>query len=189
MKRSITAVSILAAALLLAGCATVGATQSQAKELPWEGFAYAPRDWAASGMPQGAARIAAEREAAAQEQQDAAEAEAEEEAYYDVEWVDYGYSGGYVGYRGDPDRLNNFNGVYEYEGRTESFYSGQAVYTNDLTVDGDGFYRDDEGRYAVATSSGDYSIGDTFEGSMGTCVVVDDGANPGVTDYYVSGWY
>ena len=186
MKRSITAISIITAALLLAGCATVGATQSQARELPWEGFAYAPRDWAASELPQGAVRIAAEQ----QEKAEQAESEvAAEDEYYEEEWVDYGYSVGYVGYRGDPDGLNNFNGVYEYDGRTESFYSGQAVYTNDLTVDDDGFYRTDEGYYAVATSSGDYSIGDTFEGSMGTCVVVDDGASPGVTDYYVNGWY
>ena len=167
------------------GCAN---TQSNIKPISSDKIALAyVHDWAEPKVPSGAVRIAVEQQEKAIEQE-TAETEAEEE-YYEEEYYDYGYSGGYVGYRGDPDGLNNFNGVYEYEGRTESFYSGQAVYTNDLTVDEDGFYRDDEGRYAVATSSGDYSIGDTFEGSMGTCVVVDDGASPGVTDYYVNGWY
>ena len=182
MKRSMTIIAAALMAIVLSSCAPAIASEERADV----GFKYV-HDWAEPKVPSGATRILEEQQEAAAQAAEEIEAIAEE-AYYE-EYYDYGYTGGYVGYRGDPDGLNNFNGTYEYNGRTESFYSGQAVYTNDLTVDGDGFYRDDEGRYAVATNSGDYAIGDTFEGSMGTCVVVDDGASEGVTDYYVSGWY
>ena len=177
-KRTTLAIITLLALFLVAGC-----SQAQAEPgITKIDFKYV-HDWSEPKVPSGAVRIAQEQEAKAAE----IEAQEAEEEYYEEEY--YSYTSNYVGYRGDPDGLNNFNGVYEYDGRIESFYSGQAVYTNDLTVDDEGFYRTEEGYYAVATNSGDYSIGDTFEGSQGTCIVVDDGASPGVTDSYVSGWY
>lgn len=92
--------------------------------------------------------------------------------------------------RGNPNGLNSFDGVNEHNGRTETFYSGDnAAYRGDLWVDDDGFYRTSDGYYAVATDNDEMPQGTVFEGSQGTCVVVDGGAGTGVTDYCVSGWY
>lgn len=89
--------------------------------------------------------------------------------------------------RGNPDGLNSFDGVFEHDGRTETYYSGDgAAYADRLWVDDDGFYRTESGHYAVAAS--DMPQGATFEGSQGTCEVVDSGCADGVTDYCVSGW-
>ena len=49
--------------------------------------------------------------------------------------------------------------------------------------DSEGFYRTNEGYYVVAAS--DMAQGTTFEGSKGTCIVLDSGCSEGVTDYYV----
>lgn len=46
------------------------------------------------------------------------------------------------------------------------------------------FYRTNEGYYVVAAS--DMDQGTTFEGSKGTCIVLDSGCSEGVTDYYVA---
>ena len=78
-------------------------------------------------------------------------------------------------------------GVREYDGRTETWYSSNATYhvnTDQWTVDEEGYYRDDEGHYVVAAS--DIEQGTIFEGSKGECIVLDDGASPGVTDYYTA---
>ena len=79
------------------------------------------------------------------------------------------------------------SGVNYYNGRTETYYSSNVLYhyrTNEWTVDNEGFYRTDEGYYVVAAS--DMPQGTTFEGSKGTCIVLDSGCAEGVTDYYVS---
>ena len=88
--------------------------------------------------------------------------------------------------------INNSNltqqsGVNYYDGRTETYYSSNALYhkdTDQWTVDDEGFYRTDEGYYVVAAS--DMPQGTTFEGSKGTCIVLDSGCDEGTTDYYVS---
>lgn len=96
-------------------------------------------------------------------------------------------SPGAFGYHGNPDGLNSFDGVHEHDGRLETYYSGDgAAYADTLWVDDDGFYRTESGHYAVAAS--DMPQGATFEGSQGTCEVVDSGCADGVTDYCVSGW-
>lgn len=51
-------------------------------------------------------------------------------------------------------------------------------------MDNEGFYRDNEGYYVVATS--DMPEGTTFEGSKGQNKVYDSGCDAGVTDYYVA---
>lgn len=84
------------------------------------------------------------------------------------------------------DGLNAFTGVNEYEGRTETYYSSNVLYhyrTNEWWLDEEGFYRTDEGFYVVAAS--DMEQGTTFEGSKGTCIVLDTGCDAGITDYYV----
>lgn len=56
--------------------------------------------------------------------------------------------------------------------------------TPEWTLDSEGYYHDENGNYVVAAS--DIPQGTTFEGSKGTCVVLDSGCSPGVTDYYVA---
>lgn len=148
-------------------------------------------------------------------EKDKAEAEAalaEEETIEAVEeYVDYDYSytpSGYNNYEytsyantsydytptatsytsyADGDGLTQSSGVNYYDGRRETYYSSNALYhyrTSEWTVDSEGFYRTDEGYYVVAAS--DMSQGDTFEGSKGTCIVLDSGCAAGTTDYYTS---
>ena len=78
-------------------------------------------------------------------------------------------------------------GVREHDGRTESWYSSNTLYHQDTeqwSVDEEGYYRDDQGRYVVAAS--DMPIGTEFETSKGKAVVLDDGCAEGVTDFYVN---
>ena len=85
------------------------------------------------------------------------------------------------------DGLTAFTGVNYHEGRTETYYSSNVLYhyrTPEWTLDEEGFYRDAEGRYVVAAS--DMEQGTVFEGSKGTCIVLDCGCADGVTDYYVN---
>ena len=118
-----------------------------------------------------------------------AEKEAEEQAaweaayYYEPTY----YAPSYSGVQGDPDGLNSFVGVIEYDGRRETAYSSQVLYhyrTSEWTPDAQGFYHDADGRYVVAAS--DMEMGTVFEGSMGECIVLDTGCDAGVTDYYVN---
>lgn len=83
--------------------------------------------------------------------------------------------------------LTQQSGVNYYGGRTETYYSSNVLYhyrTPEWTVDEEGFYRTNEGYYVVAAS--DMNQGTTFEGSKGTCIVLDSGCSAGTTDYYVA---
>ena len=83
--------------------------------------------------------------------------------------------------------LTQQSGVNYHDGRTETYYSSDVLYhyrTPEWTVDEEGFYRTDEGYYVVAAS--DMDQGATFEGSKGTCIVLDSGCSAGTTDYYVA---
>lgn len=83
--------------------------------------------------------------------------------------------------------LSTFTGVNYHDGRMETFYSSNVLYhyrTPEWTLDDEGFWRTEEGYYVVAAS--DMEQGATFEGSKGTCIVLDTGCNEGVTDYYVA---
>ena len=107
-----------------------------------------------------------------------------EQAYY-YEPVYYDYTPSYSGVQGNPDGLNSFVGVIEYDGRRETAYSSNVLYhyrTSEWTADEQGFYHDSEGRYVVAAS--DMEQGTVFQGSMGECIVLDSGCDAGVTDYY-----
>ena len=79
------------------------------------------------------------------------------------------------------------SGVYLYGGRKETYYSSRVLYhykTPQWYVDSEGFYHDSNGYYVVAAS--DMSQGTVFNCSKGSCIVLDSGCAPGVTDYYVN---
>lgn len=83
--------------------------------------------------------------------------------------------------------LTKTGGVFNYNGRRETYYSSRVLYhyrTPEWWVDGEGFYRTSEGYYVVAAS--DMSQGTVFQGSKGMCQVLDSGCAAGTTDYYVS---
>lgn len=83
--------------------------------------------------------------------------------------------------------LTKSGGVFNYNGRRETYYSSRVLYhyrTPEWLVDGEGFYRTSEGYYVVAAS--DMSQGTVFQGSKGMCQVLDSGCAAGTTDYYVS---
>jgi len=87
----------------------------------------------------------------------------------------------------ESDSLNEFDGTYWYDDRLETWYSSEDSYhylTDEWWVDDEGFYRTDEGYYVVAAS--DYEYGSVIDGSKGACIVLDDGCDSGVTDYYVA---
>ena len=89
---------------------------------------------------------------------------------------------------GRPSGLNRVSGVNMYDGRKETYYSSNRLYhklTPTWQLDSEGYYHDPEtGAYVVAAS--DMPIGTVFEGSKGTCIVLDTGCAEGVTDYYVN---
>ena len=76
-------------------------------------------------------------------------------------------------------------GVVEYGGRTETWYSSQVLYhwrTPEWWTDEEGFYHDADGYYVVAAS--DYAEGSIIETSRGLARVLDGGCDAGVTDFY-----
>ena len=179
-KRTKIALTIaLALALMLcAGCVTkITNTQGELPTAKYEVTFWQVRD---VDEPQGAARIAQEMEPAA------ADAEAEAEAV-EQEYAEY-YEESYY----EPTYYDNgdnfaFEGVREYNGRTETWYSSNQLYhyrTGEWTVDDEGYYRDSEGRYVVAAS--DVPEDTEIETSKGTGIVLDSGCDEGVTDFYVN---
>ena len=82
-----------------------------------------------------------------------------------------------------------YQGVYDFNGHTETWYSSQAAYhymTPEWTADDEGFYRTDDGYYVVATDA--YEQGTVIETSRGLAQVLDCGCGDNV-DFYVNwGW-
>ena len=101
-----------------------------------------------------------------------------------VDVADYEPYAGPSEVQGNPDGLNSFVGVVEYGDHVETYYATSAVYDDQLSVDEQGFYRDSEGRYVVASS--DHEIGEVIETSQGEAIVMDDGTAPGVVDMHVN---
>ena len=205
MKRTTITASLVAtlaiiAALALAGCATAQADAPEEK--PAAEFAYV-HDWAEPKEPNGMVRIKKEMDARAAESQ--SEAPIAEQADSQPEYWDVtAYSGPY-----DPELDNNpayigggdgfaQQGVREFNGREERWYSSNVLYHKDTaqwTVDEEGYYRDDKGRYVVAVSDDElkdeetglhYQHGDEIETSKGTGIILDSGCEVGTTDFYVS---
>ena len=137
-------------------------------------------DWSEPKEPNGMVRIVKEQqERAAQKEQEQSQEQAYEEYYEYVEPTYYAPS-----YTGDGFA---FEGVREYNGRTETWYSSNQLYHKDTanwSVDDEGYYRTDEGYYVVAAS--DMPEGTVFETSKGQAQVLDGGCEDGVTDFYVA---
>ena len=182
MKRTLILLTICA--VFLTGCATKIVTEQA--ELPTA--KYDSAFLAVKDMDDGRTiveRIAADvekREAERKAAEEAEQAAAELETYADE---DYAWVESYApSYSGDGFMQE---GVRDYNGRTESWYSSQTLYhyrTNEWSVDDEGYYRDDEGRYVVAAS--DVPEGTEIETSKGTGIVLDSGCDEGVTDFYVA---
>ena len=187
MKRTRHAPTIAAAimcAAAISGCATAAAEQPV--DMPRAEFRdisdyFAPRD------PEGAARIAEEQAAkAAESQQEAAGAAIQAEAEYEPAWEDYGAYSGSETFGDNGDGFMQ-QGVREYNGRTETWYSSSIVRhyrTDEWVTDDEGYWKDQDGRYVVAAS--DMPEGTVFETSKGEAIVLDSGCDDGVTDFYVS---
>ena len=117
--------------------------------------------------------------------EEADEPQEEAEEYYEEEW--YEPEEVYTGvdsYSGDGFMQE---GVRDYDGRTETWYSSNVLYhyrTSEWSVDDEGYYRDSEGYYVVAAS--DVPEGTVIDGTKGACKVYDSGCDDGVTDYYVA---
>ena len=189
MKRAtITALlAAILAALALSGCATA---QADAPEKPTTEFAYV-HDWSEPKVPSGMVRIKQEMDARASETAQEATIAEQVDSQPDY-WDGASYSGpydpelnnnpAYIG--GNPNGLNSFDGVYDYNGKHETFYASHAAYDDQLWVDDDGFFRDDQGRYVVASE--DYEQGAEIEISQGKAVVMDGGCEPGTVDVHTT---
>ena len=184
MKRNIkrTIIALTICALALTGCAHKIVTSQE--DLPTAGYEPAFLRVADKEGPTIVERIAAdveqrEAERKAAEEQAAAEAAAAEEAAYWEAYYAESHSPSGDGFQQE--------GVRDYNGRTETWYSSRAAYhyrTGEWSVDDEGYYRDDQGRYVVAAS--DVPEGSEIETSKGTGIVLDSGCDDGVTDFYVS---
>ena len=179
MKRII--IALTTCALLLTGCATKIVTEQS--ELPTAKYDSAFLAVSDVDEPTRLVEIAADVQAVEAERVAAEEAAAAElETYYEE---DYGWVESYsTSYSGDGFMQE---GVRDYNGRTETWYSSNQLYhyrTGEWSVDDEGYYRDDQGRYVVAAS--DVPEGSEIETSKGTGIVLDSGCDEGVTDFYVS---
>ena len=99
----------------------------------------------------------------------------------------YAFAGEWTEQPEQVQTINAFDGVYEYGGRLETYYSSNVAYhyrTPEWTVDEQGLYRTSEGYYVVAAS--DYEQGELIETSMGTAQVLDSGCDVGITDFYTA---
>ena len=192
MKRIAAIITAMLAGLLISGCAT-------AKAAPSEAPVFADvNDRAAHEVTlqrehekrERAMQAYDERKAREQAAEEAAQAEFDGYYYgpYDdsmngnLDYLNHGVWSG--GYHGNPDGLNSYDGDYDFNGHTETFYASYAEYDGQLWVDDDGFFRDGQGRYVV--SSSDYEHGTEIEISQGTAVVMDDGTDPGIVDVHVT---
>ena len=124
---------------------------------------------------------------------DAWEAESDGEAVFDTATVAYtsdeqtAPQTASYGVSGDPDGLNSFVGVVEWNGRTETAYSSNVLYhyrTSEWTPDEYGFYRTSDGYYVVA--SNEYEQGTVIETSRGEAMVLDGGCAEGYIDFYTN---
>lgn len=99
------------------------------------------------------------------------------------EWPDYGTGRSYY----SPDGFASQGVRSGVASDTETWYSSQDRYHKDTaewSVDEEGYYRDAEGYYVVA--SDDFPEGTVIETSKGQARVLDDGTDGGNVDFYVS---
>ena len=180
MKRII--IALTTCALLLTGCATKIVTSQEA--LPtakYDSAFLAVRD---VDEPTRLVEIAADVQAAEDERKAAEEsAAAELETYYEE---DYGWMESYSpSYSGDGFMQEGVRAGVDSD--TETWYSSNAAYhyrTGEWTPDDEGYYRDSDGYYVVA--SNDYAEGTVVNTSKGEAKVYDSGTDSGNIDMYVN---
>lgn len=109
-----------------------------------------------------------------------------EEYYYEEEYYDYG---GYSGSGGGSSDGFMEQGIRDgVDSDTETWYpesAGRHYRTDEWHTDEEGYYRDSDGYYVVA--SDDYAEGSVVNTSKGEAKVYDDGTDSGNIDFYV-GW-
>ena len=190
MKRITTALLIAMAAVLLSGCAVAAAFDVPEEEKEVE-FAYV-HDWAEPKVPEGAVRIAKERDeleaAKAEQAQQEAQAAQEQAEYYGYD-ESLNNNPAYLNYGQGWDNGDGFRsqGVRDFNGTTETWYSSNVAYhyrTGEWHTDDEGYYRDADGYYVVASE--DHAQGEVFETSKGEARVYDSGCANGVTDFYTN---
>ena len=178
MKRITIAAMIIVSALLMASCASAVSEQPAVDKQDQPIFAYV-HDWAEPKVPEGTVRILAEQAEKAAVEQAEAEAVQEDEYYYE----DY-Y---------EPTYYDNSDGFMQQGVRdgvdsdTETWYSSNRAYhyrTSEWTADDEGYYRDSDGYYVVA--SNDYPEGSVVTTSKGEAKVYDSGTDSGNIDMYVN---
>ena len=179
MKRIIIALTI--SALLLTGCAHKIVTSQE--ELPTSKYDSAFLAVSDVDEPTRLAGIAVDVQAAEAERKAAEQAAAESETYYesDYEWVE-SYAPSYSG-----DGFMQEGVRAGVDSSTETWYSSNAAYhyrTNEWTPDDEGYYRDSDGYYVVA--SNDYAEGTVVNTSKGEAKVYDSGTDSGNIDMYVN---
>ena len=182
MKRIIIALTI--SALLLTGCATKIVTSQEA--LPTAKYDSAFLAVSDVDEPTCLVEIAvdvqaAEAERIAAEEAEQAAAELETYADEDYAWVE-SYAPSYSG-----DGFMQSGVRAGVDSSTETWYSSNAAYhyrTSEWTPDDEGYYRDADGYYVVA--SNDYAEGTVVNTSKGEAKVYDSGTDSGNIDMYVN---
>ena len=138
------------------------------------------------------AEITAQAEQAAQEAEQATDYDETVYEYQESDYADYSGSGTYYA---EYNELYNDNGPSRsmpgwYDGYLETYYSSNTMYhyrTDEWTVDDEGFYRDDQGRYIVGVDIAEgIDIGTEVETGKGTAVVMDYGSGAHVHDFYTN---
>ena len=136
------------------------------------------------------ARLVDEARERAQEAEQAADYDETVYEYQESDYADYSGSGTYYA---EYNELYNDNGPSRsmpgwYDGYLETYYSSNAMRhyrTDEWTVDDEGFYRDDQGRYIVGVDIAEgIDIGTEVETGKGTGVVMDYGSGAHVHDFY-----
>lgn len=185
MKRTINALLIALLAVAAASAALIGCTTASASDAPARGYEFRDiSDYFAPMVPSGAVRVKQEMDARAA--QEAAEAEQAAQEAWEAEQAYYAdYSASYAP-RDNGDGFA-FEGVRDYNGTTETWYSSNQAYhyrTGEWTADDEGYYRDSDGYYVVASE--DHAEGEVFDTSKGKAKVYDGGCDSGVTDFYTN---
>ena len=126
-------------------------------------------------------------EAAANAAESAPEAE-QDPVYYETEYVDESaYIAPYTPSQADNGDGFVSQGVRDYDGTKETWYSSNILYhyrTPEWTPDDEGYYRDADGYYVVAST--DHGQGEVIDTSKGEAKVYDTGCASGVTDFYTN---
>ena len=121
-----------------------------------------------------------------------------QEYYYDDSYVDYSYDSGYSGtYYAEYSDLYNEDGPSHtmpgwHDGYLETYYNASLHYlAGTWTLDDEGFYHDENGRYVVGVDINDinpetgeqYQYGDVVDTGKGEGVVYDYGQGAHVHDF------